>query len=108
VDTGQSSLFASGIEVGMQALHRTASRPEHAALIERLIPLAQELAQRMPEGCTVADLRALCLQRGIVLPEKPHFLGAVMKAAKLVATEEWRRSDVPESHGNAQRVWRKP
>jgi hypothetical protein len=101
---GQSSLFApSATALGMQALQRTATR--HAAEIQRLVPLAQRLAEAGP--ITTETLRraaGLWESRGREL----SYLGAVMKAAGLVPTGAYRRSELPASHGNLIVEWRKP
>lgn len=82
----------------------------HQAAIALLVPLAQELAHRAgSHGITVADLRIVGAQRGL-LPNAGEgrqlsYLGAVMKAAGLRATKDLRRSVVPETHGNIGRVW---
>jgi hypothetical protein len=101
---GQATLFAlSATALGMQALQRTASR--HEAEIQRLIPLAQRLAESGP--ITTETLRraaGLLESRGREL----SWLGAVMKAAGLKPTGAYRRSELPASHGNLLACWRKP
>ena len=95
--------------VGMEQLELTAGRSDHYALIQGLAVIAQGLASvRGEDGITIADVRREAEHQCIRLPEKLHFLGAVMKAAGLVRTGAFRRSDVEASHGNAHRVWRRP
>jgi hypothetical protein len=84
----------------------------HALDIRMLVPLATELAQRVGQvGITVADLRAEAERRGLFKPglntrdRSLSYLGAVMKAAGLVATDRTRRSFIPQSNGNLLRVW---
>lgn len=102
----------TSLDLGMDALDETASTADHRALIEQLVPVAQELARVRPEGITVSELRHEAVRRQILPASAPgralSFLGAVMRAAKLIATNQWRRSDIPKSHGNAHRVWVRP
>lgn len=76
------------------------------------MPIAQGLARVRPEGVIVADVRREAVRYGLLPAEAKGrelaFLGAVMRKAGLVATEDVRRSDVEKSHGNWQRVWRRP
>lgn len=81
--------------------------------IQRLIPLAIELAEKAgSSGITVADLRIAAVQRGLLTGEESgrrlSFLGVVMKQAGLVATSEYRRSVIPRSHGNLHRLFVAP
>lgn len=104
--------MTDSLQLGFTALDATASTADHRALIAQLVPIAQGLARVRPTGVTVADVRGEALRQHI-LPAKPKgrelaFLGAVMRKAQLVATEEFRRSDVEASHGNLHRVWVRP
>jgi hypothetical protein len=99
----------SELQLGFDALERAAARADRRSLIEKLVDIAQGLARVRPEGVTVGDVRAEAV-RQCILTGKPKgrelaFLGAVMKRAGLIATEEFRRSDVEGSHGNLHRVW---
>lgn len=81
----------------------------HAAEIARLVPLARELARSAgPAGVTVADLRAEGERRGLVpaytVGRELSYLGTVMRAAGLRATDRTRRSSIPQSHGNRHTV----
>ena len=81
--------------------------------LDRLVPLARELAEKAGEyGVTVADLRIYAVNRGYLTGQESgrqlSYLGSVMRHAGLVATDRWRRSQIPKSHGNAQVVWRSP
>jgi len=102
--------MTSGLQLGFDALELAAAKAARKALIEKLVPIAQELAKRAGDnGITVANLRHAAQRRGI-LPRTGDerslsFLGAVMRNAKLIATKRFRRSDVTASHGNAHRVW---
>jgi hypothetical protein len=88
-----------------------ATAAKHARDIERLVPLALELAAKA-ECITVSNLRIAAVQRGLLTGEEEgrrlSFLGAVMKAAGLEQTGNFRRSDVPKSHGNLLAEWRLP
>lgn len=80
---------------------------------ERLTEIARDLAQRAGHhGITVANLRHAGEQRGILTGEERgrslSYLGTVMRRAGLVPTNQMRRSDIPRSHGNLQRVWVAP
>lgn len=81
--------------------------------IERLVPIARELAERARgHGVTIADVRLTAVNRGILTGEEQgrrlSFLGVVMKKAGLVATNEYRRSHIGRSHGNPHRVFVTP
>lgn len=100
----------SELQLGFEALEQAASREEHARLIAKLVEIAQGLSRMRPHGVTVADVRHEAV-RQCLLPRQAKgrqlaFLGAVMREAGLVATEEFRRSDVEKSHGNLHRVWK--
>ena len=98
------------LQLGFTALDQTARK--HAADIARLVPLALELAAKAGQGgCTVSDLRVTATQRGLLGASHGRslsYLGAVLKAAGLVATDRYRRSDVPQAHGNLGKVWIAP
>ena len=98
------------LQLGLDAMEKAAAKRERQDAIERLVPLAQELAQMAGDnGITVANLRHAARHRGLRLPggddRALSFLGVVMRRAKLIATKHFRRSDVTGSHGNAHRVW---
>lgn len=98
------------LQLGFDSLERAAAKKQRQAVIETLVPLAQELAQMAGDnGITVANLRHAARHRGIRLPGGDEralsFLGVVMRRAKLIASKNFRRSDVTGSHGNAHRVW---
>ena len=81
--------------------------------IDRLIPLALELARKAgPDGITVADLRLYAVQRGILSGQETgrqlSYLGAVLTLAGLAKSERFRRSVIEQSHGNLHRVWVAP
>ena len=102
----------SSLQLGFEAMERAASREDRRSLIERLIEIAQGLARMRPEGVTIADVRAEAV-RWQLLPAKSKgrelaFLGAVMKRAGLVSTDQFRRSDIDASHGNPHRVYKRP
>ena len=95
------------LQLGLDMLERATSR--HAADIARLVPLARELAARAGlDGVTVSDLRIVAVQRGLLGASSGRglsYLGAIFRAAGLVPTDRYRRSDVPQAHGNLGRVW---
>lgn len=81
--------------------------------IDRLVPLARELAQKAGRhGVTVADLRTHAVNRGLLTGEEQgrrlSFLGSLMKAAALHPTPSFRRSHIDRSNGNLQRIWVAP
>ena len=103
----QPSLWESPTQTGLRKLRLTAGK--HEAAIRALVPLAQELARKAGlHGVTVCDLRVTATQRGLLgasTGRQFSFLGAVMRAAGLRATDQWRRSILEASNGNLQRVW---
>jgi hypothetical protein len=100
---------SASIEAGMAARDETAAR--HSAEIQKLVPLAQELAQRSPE-ITVSDLRLFAVQRGLLTGTERgrelSYLGKVMEAAGLVGTGKYVRSSIVKAHGNLNATWRLP
>lgn len=97
------------LQLGMDSLMRAASSKRE--LIRRMVPLAQKLARVCgSEGVTVCDLREAAVAAGLLtgreVGRQLSFLGAVMRAAGLRATLEYRRSTIPASHGNLHRVFR--
>lgn len=89
-------------------------RAEIAMLAPLMYELAKEAERLGGEGATISDLRIAAVQRRIVLTghEKKRdlsYLGAVPKAAGLEPVPGgFRRSVIPDSHGNLQRLWRIP
>lgn len=83
------------------------SAKKHARDIGRLIPLAQNMALRAKEhGVTVGELRKQATGIYLTGHEKDlDWLGAVMKAAGLIATPRMRRSKIGKSKSNPHRVW---
>lgn len=86
---------------------------QRKADIERLVPLAQELARKAGRhGVTVSNLRFAAIKDGLLTGEEQgrrlSFLGKVMHAAGLVSTGQYRRSDIAKSHGNIQLIWTVP
>lgn len=78
----------------------------HTQEMDRCVRIARELAGAdAGRGITVEDVRraaGLLHSQGRQLA----FLGAVMQKAGLQRTKEYRRSEIPESHGNLNVVWR--
>lgn len=97
----------SGRALGEAGKRRSAAA--HRELIDRLVPIARELARQAGSGgITVSALEREAGARRIALGDSPDWLGAVMQAAALVATGQYRRSLIPKKHGNLQRVWLHP
>lgn len=104
------------LTLGRRALKSQADTKR--AEIEQLAPLMYELAKDAERngriGATISDLRVAAAERRIVLTgsEKKRdlsYLGAVPRAAGLeVVPGVFRRSEIPDSHGNIQRTWRVP
>ncbi len=102
---------AAEIAAGEKALELAARRREQ--LVNALIPLTRELAERSPNRrITVADVRLLAQQRRIlpkVIAQRDlSFLPHVMPRAGLRATTEFQRSFIVGTHGNLNRVWELP
>jgi hypothetical protein len=97
---------SASVEAGLRARDETAAK--HAREIAELVPLAQELARKAPDGITVSDVRLFAVQRGLLTGQEKHrqlsYLGKVMEAAGLVPTGEYRRSSILRSHGNLHAV----
>ena len=98
---------------GLKALAATAAA--NAAIIEKLVPVAQALARDpvgADEGVTVTDLRIKGVELGILTGRETgrrlSFLGAVMKRAGLKNTGQQRRSTIKATHGIRQTIWRLP
>jgi hypothetical protein len=111
--SSQPSLFdpPAAVQIGKAALERTAAN--HREKIEQLVPIARYLARQAgTDGITVADLREEAVRLGVLSGEEVgrelSYLGAVMKAAKLRSTGEYRRSHIDRTHGNLVVVWRAP
>jgi len=90
--------------LGQEAIDRAAKA--HPAEFKRCVQLAKDLAKKdtSNRGITVEMVRraaGLLTSTGRDLA----FLGAVMKAAGLQPTGQYRRSELPESHGNLHRIW---
>jgi len=101
--------MTDSLQLGLEGLDRAAERKTE--IIRRLVEIAQGLARMRPEGLTVADVRAEAVRQCLLPPKAKGrelaFLGAIMQKAGLVATEEFRRSDVEASHGNLHRVYQR-
>lgn len=67
---------------------RNETARRHSRQVERLVPLAQELALKAGSyGVTWGDIRLVAEQRGLLLPgPPPHWGGKVPKAAGLIST----------------------
>lgn len=108
-DSSDLPIFATSTEEGLAARDATAAK--HARDVERLVPVARELAAKAgPAGVTVADLRLTAVQRGLLTGQETgrslSYLGKVMEAAGLENTGTYRRSFLAKSNGNLQSVWR--
>jgi hypothetical protein len=95
----------SGLDLWTQAGETMVERQ-----LERLIPIAKELAQKAGcHGVTISDVRICAVNRGVLTGEEAgkrlSYLGSVMEAAALVPTDGFRRSSIPKSHANLHRVF---
>lgn len=101
--------MTDSLQLGLDGLDRAAENKTE--IIGRLVAIAQGLSRVRPEGVTVADVRIeavrQCILKGQAKGREFAFLGAIMKRAGLVSTEDFRRSDVDASHGNLHRVWKR-
>ena len=111
MSTMEPTLFdpLPALQLGRRKLSRTASK--HQRDIERLIPLAREIAAKAgATGVTVSDLRLYAVQRGVLTGAEVglqlSYLGAVMRAAGLVKTGQLRRSHLLSTHARHQTIWR--
>lgn len=104
--------MTDSLQLGFEAMERAAAAADRRGLIEKLVEIAQGLARMRPEGVTIADVRAeavrQCLLPAIAKGRELAFLGAIMPRAGLISTDQVRRSDIDASHGNLQRVWKRP
>lgn len=84
-----------------------------ARLVPRLIPIARELAHTaVDRRVTAADLRHAAEQRGVLTGaesgKRLSFIHEVFPDAGFEKTADFRRSDIPRSHRNLNRVWYLP
>jgi hypothetical protein len=111
-DVSDLPIFApTATQVGLAARDLSATR--HARDIERLAPIARELAAKVGvPGITVSDIRIVAVQRGVLTGAETgrelSYLSAVPPAAGLEPTGEYRRSVIVKTHGNLQQIWRLP
>lgn len=86
-------------------------KAEAERLIERAIPVAQELGRRVGRiGVTVGNLRLALASRGIITGHERgkgalSWIGRVFARADFKATALFRRSVVKATHGVPNRVW---
>lgn len=93
--------MSSAVQLGLDALWKSAG--EHKAELERLVPIAQRLAKERGR-ITIEDVRrdaGLLDSKGRELA----YLGALGKLAGLKRTGTYRRSELPDSHGNLLAEW---
>jgi len=96
--------MSDALQLGLDALWQSAG--EHRAELERLIPIAQRLARERGR-ITIEDVRrevGLLDSRGRDL----SYLGALGELAGLKRTGTFKRSKLPDSHGNLQAEWELP
>jgi len=97
-DTGQ-------LAIQLGAAGKATAARKHAAEIERLAPLARDLALRAgPEGITVDSIRIAAGMELAGRGREYSWLVAVPKAAGLVATDRTRRSVLMSTHARRQVV----
>ena len=94
-------------QLGIEARDTTAAK--HQRDIDRLCPLARELAEKAGDaGITVSNIRLAAVARGLLTGEETGRslagLGKVCEAAGLENTGRTRRSSIPKSHGNRHSV----
>lgn len=109
--TDQAELFAERRETHQGHIALAASAGAHAEEVRKLVPVAEELVDRLG-SITVVELRETAAARGLI-PEhgkarELSWLGAVFRAAGLETTGERRRHRVPGTHGKWVAVWRRP
>jgi hypothetical protein len=102
-DREDLDLFSASIMDGLDLLRH------------RLTTLAGELARKSGRGgVTASDLRIAATNKGWLTGEESEArmkalnLGATFAAAGLVASDRFRRSDVPRARRNLNRVWTLP
>lgn len=104
VGTESLPLFATAQTLGQEGIER--ARRAHPAEFQRCVGIAKELAKKdTGRGVTVEDVRraaGLLTSTGRDLA----WLGGVLRAAGLQPTKEYRRSELPCTHGNLNRVYR--
>lgn len=98
----------NAVQSGLRAARKASAR--NAAMIERLVPIAQQLAGKAGMyGITVSDIRLAAYQRGLLngteCGRDLSYLGSVPAAAGLVNTGQTRRSILRVTHGIRQTVW---
>ena len=93
---------------GLRALQKT--KPRNQDKIDALVPVARRLADIWSEeGITVTDIRRHGIRLGILKADDPmDFLPHVPKAAGLVNSGRYKRSNLNVTHGNLQVVWLRP
>jgi hypothetical protein len=96
-------------ELGEAGRARTTAA--NGALLDALIPVAQQLAAR-GRVVTVTDVRKEAFRVGILTGKETRgqlsALGSLMKAAGLVPTGNYRASDLNSTHARPQVMWRLP
>jgi len=95
-------------------LFAAAGEPDPERQIERLVPIARELAERAgAHGVTVSDIRIAAENRGLLTGEERgrrlSWLARVPRAAGLRPVPgAFRRSAVARSHANLHQVYVAP
>jgi len=98
---------------GQLGLDLGSDRSYADALIRALVPIARALATRASDRkITVANLRHAAEQRGLLTGaergRRLSFIHSVFPKAGFLRTDDYRRSDLPRSHGNLHRLWYLP
>jgi hypothetical protein len=105
-----SSEPATGNAVALGVAGMEQAAEHNTDLLEALKPLARELARR--GDVTISDVRIEAQRRGILSGKETRAqlsaLGALMQAAGLVLTGEYRKSPLDSTHARPQRVWALP
>lgn len=102
-------------EIDAPEVIRVGREPKDYPFFHDLVDLAEELADH-EHGITATHVRRAAIRRGILegdlttgaTEEDMSILSHIMRAAGLETRGEYRRSDLPITHGNLQAVWFAP
>jgi hypothetical protein len=114
---GSGSLLPAGpkergvndeLQIGLSLRDKAAAANQD--LIEKLVPIARELARKAyPQPILMANVRLAAVERGILpaLKSKGRELSGLGVVAQRAGLRPggWQRSQLVGSHGNLQREW---
>lgn len=93
-------------ELGREGLAK--AEQHQARLIEQLIPIVHDLAQRLGE-ITMTDVRKEAIRLGVLTGYESGNVGSgfgsLMRKAGLTNTGRLRKSDLNSTHGRHQVIW---